>query len=349
MDKRYNVFFCLLILLVWAASLSQAFPLCLYGVDSPQDIPVIKAAGFNCVQTYKKDVLTIRALALAAQKEHIKIVVYPNNIINSPYQKEAQGWPVLAWYLADEPDVWDISRQRLKELDKNSKTAFPDDKTAFVIGRGETKTPYYDIADILMVDWYPVPHLKLESLGSEVALVKKYAPQADKPVWAVVQAFDWKEYPQNRSDNDRIGRFPSEKELKFMSLDALLNGAAGLFYFVYTSKGVPLPESNPAGWQALSNTVKMMQFAAPALKWGQRRVNPTVAKPPVMMKTFYYDYDTYTLVINYGAQQTALPAVLRQSKYEAVFCKKSDVMEGYGVILLRHKKPALNIMRGFAL
>lgn len=347
MDKKYRIALGLVFALACAFTCAQGFPLCLYGVDSPQDIPVVKAAGFNCVQTYKKDADTIKALAQAAQKENIKIVVYPNNIINSPYQKEAQNWPVLAWYLADEPDVVNMSRKRLKELNINAKTAFPDDKTTFVIGRGETKIPYYDITDILMVDWYPVPHLNLESLGEQVALVKKYAPNASKPVWAVVQAFNWKEYPQNRPENDKIGRFPTQEEIKFMSLDALLNGADGLFYFVYTSNGVPLPKSNPEGWQALSNTVKMMQFAAPALKWGSRRINPTISKPPIVMKTFYYDYDTYTLVMNYSARQSALPAVLKQSKYEVIFGEKSDILDGYDVLLLRHKRPMINLIGGF--
>ena len=44
------------------------FPLCMYGVNNPSDLPLLKKAGFTCVQTYQKEPEKLASLAQAAQR-----------------------------------------------------------------------------------------------------------------------------------------------------------------------------------------------------------------------------------------------------------------------------------------
>ena len=237
----------------------REFPLCLYGVNNPSDLKLVKKAGFTCIQTYKTNPEQLDALAKEAQKQGLKVVFYPNKVLDTEYQQKAKQWPILAWYLVDEPDVNKWSRERTQQAHDTTKKAWPQHSTTLVIGQGKTKIPFYDIPDIMMMDWYPVPHLPLTSFGDNVRYVKeglaKTAMQ-DHPIWGVVQIFDWKRFKQYRPDNDRIGRFPTTDEIRFMSYDGILNGATGLFYFIFTHQGDILPKSAPAYWKRVKTTVR---------------------------------------------------------------------------------------------
>ncbi|MBQ8033241.1 MAG: hypothetical protein IJ266_04755, partial [Elusimicrobiaceae bacterium] len=159
-----------LLLLLFSACLLPAreFPLCLYGVTNPDDLQTIKQAGFTCIQTYTKDATTLAKLVKAADKQGLKVVFRPDAILGTKYEKKARKWPILAWYLVDEPDVARLTREQVQAKHQAAKKAFPNHPTTLVIGQGRTATPYYDIPDIMMVDWYPVPHYPLETFGDQV-------------------------------------------------------------------------------------------------------------------------------------------------------------------------------------
>ena len=38
-----------------AAAYAGEFPLCMYGVNDPKDVPTVKQAGFSCFQTYRQE------------------------------------------------------------------------------------------------------------------------------------------------------------------------------------------------------------------------------------------------------------------------------------------------------
>mgnify|MGYP001582016064 CR=1 FL=1 len=84
--------------------------------------------------------------------------------------------------------------------------------------------PYNDIADILSYDIYP-----LYDRGSkrDINIVGKYAElltrslKNSKPVWMVIQA----------DHGHQEGRFPTEEEFRFMTYNAIVNGATGIVYF----------------------------------------------------------------------------------------------------------------------
>lgn len=321
-----------LIILILFAMLSCSvyaddFILGMYGVNDPKDIAIIKEAGFNTVQTYKKDIETITALANEAKKQNIKIVVSPQEFFKIFNTKTALDLPVSAWYLSDEPDVNAVSRDTLNNINNKTKHFFPEYKTAFVIGQGKTEISFYDIADILMVDWYPVPHLKLESLGKQIALAKHELIKIglkNKPLWAVIQIFDWKEYKQYRPDNDRIGRFPTKDEIRFMSYDAIFNGATGLFYFIYTSNDIPLPKSKPQNWQDIKEVVSEISKITKIINNAKEIETPQIYKP-LQVKTYLYDNTTYMILINKHNKYVKIHKDFIKSNIKVLFNKQTKL------------------------
>lgn len=322
-----KVFIQMLIICLFSTLAFAEFTLGLYGVKKAEDIVNAQKAGFNCVQSYDSNPETIQNLAYEAKKNQIKLVVYPNEIIKSEkHIKNVENYPIKAWYLFDEPDVCKYSRKDLILLNKNIKKIFPNNKTVFVIGEGFTETPYYDIADILMVDWYPVPHLPLESFGENIALAKQgltMVGQDSKELWAVIQIFDWKEYKQYRKDSDRIGRFPKKDEIRFMSYDALFNGATGLFYFTYYSNSKPLPESRPKDWAKITDVIQEISFVAEIIDNGKEIGNPIEIREPLKAKSFEYGEIKYTFIINPTSKRQNIPTLFFRPEFDVMYEKST--------------------------
>ena len=324
-----------------AAAYAGEFPLCMYGVNDPKDVPTVKQAGFSCFQTYRQEPELLEKLAAAARQEGMKTLFYPRRILeDKTFTEQARTWPVLAWYLVDEPDVAGWSRERVAQSHQAAKQAFPNHPTALVVGQGKTAVPFYDLSDVFMVDWYPVPHLPLTSLGDQVALAKaeiQKTDRPDKPLWAVVQLFDWKEYKQYRPDDDRIGRFPTQEELRFMSYDAIMNGATGLFYFIFTTNGKPLPSAAPEYWARLTPVSAELASLRPVLEGGKLVKNPVSKAGVLELKTWKYDGDKYTFVLNPTDISQPVPKKLLKKKYRPLFgMPKTEQIPAYGVWVLQY-------------
>ena len=320
-------------------SSAREFPLCVYGVLKPQDISVAKKAGFTCVQTYTREPETLTQLAKAATKAGVKTVFYSSLVLGSAYEKEAASWPMLAWYIVDEPDVAKWSRERVQELERKTKNTWPQHPTGLVIGQGRTRIPYYDLTDVMMMDWYPVPHLELTSFGDNVRWTKQGMNAyhtGDRPLWPVVQLFDWKEFKQHRPDNDRIGRFPTEDELRFMSFDAVANGATGLFYFYFYHYEKPLAQAQPEFWNRAKAVLKELNKFRPVLENGQFLGQAANVKDPLVLQAWKYKGHTYYLLLNRSAHEQPAPAELLAKKYKAFSqMKKTSQIAPYGVWILK--------------
>lgn len=317
------------IFLFSASFLFAEFTIGLYDVKTSTDVINAKEAGFNCVQSYDSSPETIKILAEEAARNEIKLVVYPDKIMkDKKYNTKVQDYPIKAWYLFDEPDVCNLAREKLISMNESTKKLYPNIDTAFVIGEGFTDVVYYDIADILMVDWYPVPHLPLESFGENVALAKQgliMAGKDTKELWAVVQIFDWKEHKQYRKDTDRIGRFPKKEEIRFMSYDAIFNGATGLFYFNYYSNNKPLPEVKPKEWAKVVEVVQEMSFVAEIIDNGKEIENPMEIQEPLKAKSFEYGGIKYTFIINPTSKRQTLPPLFFQPQFDVMYEKTTNL------------------------
>ena len=323
-----HILFQIIFIILFSAFAFAEFVIGLYGVKTSTDVIKAKEAGFNCVQTYVKNPDVIDLLAGEAKNNEIKLIAYPDKVFSSKYREIASKYPIKAWYLFDEPDVWNLSREEVIALNKKAKTIYPKNETAFVIGEGLTEMSYYDIGDILMVDWYPVPHLPLESFGENVALAKrclKMIGQSSKELWGVVQIFNWKEYKQFRPDEDRIGRFPKKEEIRFMSYDAIFNGANGVFYFTCYSENEPLYETKKEKWKDVVDVIQEMSFIAEIIDNGKEIENPIEIEEPLKAKSFEYGGIKYTVIINPTSKKQTLPIFFFQSQFDVIYEKSTNL------------------------
>lgn len=284
------------------------FPLCFYGIGGPQELAVLKQGGFNCFATYVQDPERLAGLAAEAKKLDLKMVAYPDRVIGSSYAKEAKSWPMLAWYLYDEPEVSKLPLAELEKLDKRVKDWSPKQKTVFVMGEGVASFTYGGVADALMVDWYPVPHLRLESVGEQVSMLKAGAAIKDparqnKPAWAVLQAFDWIGYPQRRKP--AVGGFPTFEQVRFMTYLSIARGAEGIFYFTYNgSDGIPLP-ARPERWGIYQRIAAELNALMPALKKGKPGVLPPGLDPQLAYRAIRQGGKDYLILLN--ASEASVP------------------------------------------
>ena len=310
------------------------FPLGLYSVNTVKDIKTVKKAGFDTIQTYNQNPQDLTALAQEAQKQGLKVLFYPDKL-EGEFIEKARTWPVAAWYIYDEPGVHHLRYKILKDLDNRATAKFPKDKTTFVVGKGANIRAYADISDIIMVDWYPVPHLALTSLGQQIQDAKYYLAKnkvPDKPVWAVVQSFDWRNFKQHRPDDQRIGRFPTAAEMRFMAYHAITEGAEGIFFFHYQN-----PKQHKEEWEIISQVSKELAKIKPVFAQGTAANIPFTLPENFKAKAWLYKGYYYYLIVNTLDKQAELPQELNKKAYKALLGKKAKQAEPYGVYIFKKK------------
>lgn len=287
----------LLLLMVPAtcgATLAE-FPVGFFGVNAPADARALAAEGFDAVQSYQTDPAKVASLAAEARRQGQLFLVSPNEVLASTHP--AREYSGAVWYLQDEPDVNGVSRDQLAGFERKVRAWSPGAKTAFVVGDGHKAKDYPGIADAIMVDWYPVPHLPLESTGDHVRMTAQAA--GGRKVWAVLQAMDWRNFEQHDPNKERIGRFPDMAEIRFMSYDAVMNGAQGVWYFAYfTTTGSNLSQT-PELLSTVSSTARELRALAPIFARGKPIHLPFTPDPDgVAARAWTYRGHDYVVLAN---------------------------------------------------
>ncbi len=161
---------------------------------------------------------------------------------------------LLVWKNVDEPQwggtpVEPMIRayKLIKELDPNH----PVGLTQAPRGTIEQLKPYNDAADILLLDIYPVgyppgkhslkPNKEISMVGDYTKFIRQVA--GEKPVWMVLQ-IAWSGVVQP----GKTLRFPTFAQERFMTYQALINGARGLIYFGGNVEQAMTPEDAKLGW-----------------------------------------------------------------------------------------------------
>ena len=135
--------------------------------------------------------------------------------------------------------------------------------------------PYLAVPDVVSVDIYPVgggSDLQQSPFAERgpacvgvftrnlVRMVSRDGVQ-QKPVWMVLQAFGWGDLARaSKPPEPWTGRTPSYAEIRFMTFDAIINGAGGVIYW-----GLPyLPEDDPM-WESLKSVASELDELLPLL------------------------------------------------------------------------------------
>lgn len=165
----------------------------------------------------------------------------------------------LGWYAMDERGFDEVprhfhQRQVLAEAD-------PGHPIVGISNKPAELSFWRDTVDVLGMDPYPLMNMKA---GRPLSLVGEWtrstvdATDGSRPVWTVIQFFQgWS-----------TDRWPTEDELRTMSLMAITEGARGLFYWSYGSralKDVGDPEQREEYWQRLVRVTREIKSLEPAL------------------------------------------------------------------------------------
>jgi hypothetical protein len=237
----------------------------------------------------------------------MRILVHPHELLTSTVS--TKGFPLAAWYLQDEPDVARTPPEELAAFERKVKGWSHGAPTAFVVGRGASAERYSASGDALMVDWYPVPHRPLESLGEQVRMT--VAAANGKPVWAVLQAMDWRDYLKPPSGKPAIGRFPDILELRFMSYHAILEGAKGLWFYTYRRPNGAVLSDAPALWFALTWVVRELAVMRPILEKGTPKPPPFAnLAAGLKAKAWRYRLRDYIVIANTTSRYIECPQAL---------------------------------------
>jgi hypothetical protein len=248
-------FFFLLLLLAGCSAPPRRFPIGLYDVP-PSDFPAVSAAGFNTI------VGSASRLTLNAALTNNLSLIGSVSVMDHERIRALGGHPALwGWYLFDEPDLHLVSPENVARL--NSKLhALSPKPTMIVLMSGSAVEKYRGRADLIGVDWYPVPWAPVATVAREMRLAR--VGTRGRPFYAVLQAFDWSSSPELLRTDTPL-RPPSREELRCMTYLALTQGATGLLFYTYDNDQWKLRE-HPELWNALSNLAQEVQQNAPIFK-----------------------------------------------------------------------------------
>jgi hypothetical protein len=236
----------------------------IYGVTRPEDFAVLKGAGFNLVVHAGTPAALDRA-----DTNGLKVLATPGTTAGAGFDPvkaretvaRLDRHPALwAWYLADEPDFNDVAPAEVGRARHALKAFGARKPTALALYKGDSALDYGGMADVVLVDRYPIPWLPLAHFAQHVRLAR-LALGRQKPLLAVIQAFDWSSFPAMVPGEGNL-RPPTPEELRCMTYCALAEGANGLFYFGYDCGGWQMAE-HPATWQGLTQVVQEVRARLP--------------------------------------------------------------------------------------
>lgn len=230
----------------WTAAsvrLPNFFPVGIFAAR-PEDLPDIRAAGFNAVQSYDSRPDIIRQMAREAKRLGLKFL--PNfRSYQADISRELGGSrELLGFYIEDEPEGRSVPPKKMQALKESLKRDHPEVLTAVAMLRPQMVEAYRDSADVFMLDPYPVPHMPMtwmsDTLEEAAQLVSR------ERLWAVIQAFGGGKYVK-----DGWPRRPTYLEMRCLTYLALVHGTHGIFYFSY-----PEVRADAASWESLTRIVR---------------------------------------------------------------------------------------------
>ena len=243
-------------------NISAFFPIGIYGVPL-QYLDVIKKAGFNSI-CLGNNIKSIKEALPIVSKYNLKVLLHPNIKERGAYNfiKSLRYSPdILAWYLEDEPEIRFIYPSYIWRFKQYIRSIDPSHPSLITLVRANMAKDYGDCADIIMVDPYPIPRRPVTWLSESIDRVKELFPY--KPVWAVIQAFDWSAFPYGE-EKRAWGRDPTYEEEKCLTYLAIIHGVRGLFYYTFKSGHYFIMERK-RHWGEIKDLVKELNNIYPLL------------------------------------------------------------------------------------
>jgi hypothetical protein len=224
----------------------------LYDVPAAS-FPTIAAAGFNTVVGPASE----RTLDVA-RANGLKVIGNVSVTDRETIEAVRHHPALWGWYLFDEPDLHQASPRIVAHLNMQMHR-LSSKPTLAVLMSGGAVEKYCGTADLLGVDWYPVPWSPLATMAREMRLAR--LAMARRPFYAIVQAFDWNSSPELLHTDTPL-RPPTPEEVRCMAYIALTQGAAGLLFYTYDNGRWKLQE-HPELWNDLVELAQEITRNAP--------------------------------------------------------------------------------------
>lgn len=240
---------------VFCAGCSTAparFPIGLYDVP-PDSFARVAAAGFNTI------VGPASQPTLDAARSNGLKIIGSVSVTDKEGIKAVRRHPALwGWYLFDEPDMHQVSPGIVAHLHARMH-GFSSKPTLVVLMSGGAVEKYRTTADMVGVDWYPVPWAPVATIAREMRLAR--LAMAGRPFYAIMQGFDWNSFPELVRTEAPL-RPPTPEEIRCMAFMALSQGAAGLLFYTYDNGRWKL-EDHPQLWNAVAELARELNRTAP--------------------------------------------------------------------------------------
>jgi hypothetical protein len=216
-------------------SVPRPFPIGIFSPGDATNLPVLRAAGFNLVAGSPT-----AAFLDAAWSNHLAVLTTPP-ALPADLRRLDRHPALWGWLLQDEPEMARVPPARVLEAHQWVKGNGAKKPTALILFHGHAALDYANLADITACDRYPVPWLPLCSFGQNLRMVR-LALGKEKPLLAIIQAFDWQHAASSLPDADPASlRPPTFEEMRCMTYLALVHQANGLMYYAY--------DGGPRGWR----------------------------------------------------------------------------------------------------
>lgn len=245
----------------------ECYPLAISGTGSTSNLPVLRAAGFNLIVGGSSEQDLNAAARVGLGVITTVPVAWGKSIDTNQVQikiRQSEGHPALqGWLLSDEPEMRGVSPDQVRELGRAVRALGARKPTYLVLYQGYEALDYAHCADVLCVDRYPIPWLPLANFGQHMKMAR-LALGRNKPLIAVVQAFDWAYYPTVMSEDPGRMRPPTREEIRCMVYCALVEGATGLMFYSYDDgPGRWRMAEHPETWRAVCDVVTEVRRRLP--------------------------------------------------------------------------------------
>ncbi len=223
------------------------------------DLGLHAAMGFNCVGPYISATPAYRA---EAKKHGLRLLVRPPRDAEEARQFIASG-VILGYYMYDEPPVHEAAKLRAECL---AVAALDPYHPTTGVNNYPRQYPFYtDVADVMMIDSYPLPgplDQILDRIGTGVKVM-----QGRRPVWYVPQAHNMAGYEPMKS-----GREPAYHQMRSATWLGLVQGVQGLSYYSAAIQTYRMRDAYPNQWLALGYVVREVRALHDILLWPMQRL-----------------------------------------------------------------------------
>jgi len=333
------------------------FPLGMY-VDKPlkgEQFDTYTNSPFNCMMPYGLPKVEDMDRAHAAGQ----MIIYPIHKYHPFKKRPAKGADtaesaarlveekirefkehpaLLAWYTCDE-----TSLEKIKELTERQRLVErvdPNHPTWTVLYQYSQVRGYYPSFDVIGTDPYPIDSTS-PGLAAEWTRITREEIMGLRPMWQVIQAFDWKDYGR------KTGRMPTRREMTSMTWHAVANGANGIVYFthrlLYRKNGKKFLRDR---WEDICAAADGVKRYIPVLLSDEPSPKASCVDPYVSLRTQRLNGKLYLIVTNSGEKPTLARIVLSESvglptvefgDAEARWAARNEIdvrlePQGYGVI-----------------